>query len=24
VERLWTNSVQVFPALGQATEEMAA
>ena len=24
VERLWTNSVQVFPALCQATEEMAA
>jgi TatD DNase family protein len=24
VEQLWTNSVQVFPALGQATEEMAA
>jgi TatD DNase family protein len=24
VERLWTNSVQVFPALLQTTEEMAA
>jgi TatD DNase family protein len=24
VERLWTNSVQAFPALRHATEEMAA